>query len=85
MKTGAFRVGRDGSVGSLRIKPGGLALLVVGKRARRAQDGASPVPVRLTQGRDRRRGTLELTFDGTRRALGELRLPGCRLRFEARR
>ena len=63
----------------------GLALWIVGKRARRSQDGASPVPVRLTQGRQRGRGTLELTFDGPRRALGELRLRGCRLRFEAQR
>lgn len=62
----------------------GLALWILGKRARRTQDGTSPVPVRLTQGRKRRRATLELSFDGPRRALGELRLRGCRLFFEAR-
>jgi hypothetical protein len=62
----------------------GLALWILGKRARKTQYGASPVRVRVTQGRKRRRGTLELSFDGSSRARGELRLRGCQLFFEAR-
>jgi hypothetical protein len=62
----------------------GLALWVLGKRARRTQDGASPLPVRLTQGAKRRRATLEISFDGPRHALGELRFRGCRLVLEGR-
>ena len=63
----------------------GLAVWILGKRARNAQDGAAPVPVRLTQAGKGRRGRLALSFDGRRRALGQLRLGACRLRFEARR
>jgi hypothetical protein len=62
----------------------GLALWILGRRASKTQDGASPVRIRVTQGRKRRRGTLELTFDGSSRARGELRLRGCQLFFEAR-
>jgi hypothetical protein len=63
----------------------GLALWILGRRARRTQDGAAPVRVRLSQAKKRRRATLELRFAGPRHALGELRLSGCRLFFEARR
>jgi hypothetical protein len=63
----------------------GLAIWILGRSARRTQDGASPIRVRVAQGRKRRAGTLELRFDGRRRALGELRLRGCQLFFEARK
>ena len=63
----------------------GLAVWIVGRRARRELDGARPVRVKAVQSGNTVAGTLELSFDEPRSGVGELNVPGCRLYFEFRR
>ena len=98
VRRGRFTVGR-GSVSRLTITPGRVAdrscgtrtLKVSGaRRLSRATRDRRAIwsvgsRVSLAQGGKRRRGSLELRFDGRRTAVGELSAKNCRLYFEARR
>ena len=100
VRRGSFAVSRGGrSVSGLSLTPGRLADRSCGKRtlrlsgsrtlSRGKRDGlaiwTAGSRVTLVQGRKRRRGRLELRFDGARSVVGEVTAKGCRLYFEARK
>jgi hypothetical protein len=98
VRRGSFTMGR-GSVSRLTITPGRVADRACGTRTLRVSGTRRLSPatrdrlaiwsagsrVTLVQGRKRRRGSLELQFEGRRTAVGELTAKNCRLYFEARR
>jgi hypothetical protein len=100
VRRGSFSVARGGrSVSGLTLTPGRMAdrtcgtrklqvrgsqRLALGKEARLAVWTAGS-RVTVVQGRKRRRAKLELSFDGARSVVGEVKAKRCRLYFEARR
>ena len=74
--------------GKQRLRRGsrlGLAVWIVGRRARHELDGARGVRVKVKQAGETHRGRLEIVFDQRKRGTGELNVGGCRVYFETRR